>query len=140
MLRVCIKGRTASPWHRCQQASGVGEQSPGASRASHRQKQQRQEQSFYHRQIEREAAGGCRGRYTLNRGPKLGEEPCLIGCRKPQQASYPLLPHWLRHYSFFLDLPFHGAVTPSSARTRLICPRLTSRPNCAWSSALTWLE
>ena len=28
-----------------------------------------------------------------------------------------------------------GEVTPASARTRLICPRLTSKPNCARSSA-----
>src|SRR6266480_2257096 len=140
LLDIGIAVRATAPRHESQQRSGVGAQIPGTGQSSHRQKQQRQQQSFYHCRVEWETAAGCCGCYALNRSVKGCQQSCLMGSRQQEQASYSLLPHWLRHDAFFLARPFHGAVTPASARTRLICPRLTSKPKRAWSSALTWLE
>ncbi len=63
---------TAASGHQGQHGSCVGAQIPGAGQPSHGQKQQSQNQSFYHCQVERQAARrGC-GRYALDRRAK----PC----------------------------------------------------------------
>ncbi len=70
-IRIAVG--TASPGHQCQQGPRVGAQIPGAGQTSNRQKQQRQDQSFYHRQGERQTAGAFRTGDALDRGPKLSE-------------------------------------------------------------------
>src|SRR5260370_27717510 len=96
LLHIGIAVGTAAPGHQGQQGSRVGAQIPGAGQPSHGQKEQCQDQSFYYRQVERQEAWASRTGGALNRGPKLSEQPRLVGCRKPQEAPNPLLPHFPR--------------------------------------------
>ncbi len=71
LLHIGIAVGTAASGHQGQQGSCVSAQIPGAGQPRHRQKEQGQNESFYHRRVERQAPGVCR--HILDRGPKHSE-------------------------------------------------------------------